>query len=211
MVEFEPLDPSLLPFVQGDNLCHPKIQFAMVYPCFYSRINRLFYHLQAEASELESNSDCSQRTSNLWTYDQIFDLQNPITPVDEEFYYRSVGNFWTAPEILATSADLFFHLTNLEHRNYRHIMSQNEHDFRHSLPNTVKVYRGHKSDLLNGYCWTLNYEIAKQWAYGFPGNTAISCGTLKSEDILAYFNRRGEDEIVALSWKVSDVNTTIVA
>lgn len=211
MVEFEPLDPNLLPFVQGVNLCHPKIKFAMVYPCFYSRINRLFHHLQSKLSELESNNTCSQSTSNLWTYDQIFDLKNPITPVDDKLYYRSVGDFWTAPEMLANPADVFFHLTNSEHKNYRHVMSQNEQDFRNRLPDTVNVYRGHNSHLIHGYCWTLNYEIAKQWAYGFPGNNAISRGTLKSADILAYFNRRGEDEVIALSWKVTDVNTTIIA
>lgn len=211
MVEFEPLDPSLLPFVQGDKLCHPKIKFSMLYPCFYSRVNRLLRHLELKSIELESNSTCSECTSNLWTYDQIYDQENPITPVDDEFYYRSVGNFWTAPEMLANPSDVFFHLINSGHKNYRHVMSQKEQDFRNRLSATVNVYRGHNSHLIHGYCWTLNYEIAKQWAYGFPGNNAISCGTLRSEDILAYFNRRGEDEIMTLSERVYAVTTTIVA
>lgn len=55
----------------------------------------------------------------------------------------------------------------------------------------------------NGMSWTRKYDKAVWFANRF-GNGYVIKGTAKKEDVLAYFSRRGEEEIVIEAKKVID-------
>lgn len=80
------------------------------------------------------------------------------------------------------------------------LMSEEELEIYHHLPDTFQIYRGvgTKSNL-KGFSWTTNLEVAEQFANRYSmldGNGYVVVATVKREDVLAYFSRRKEDEYI---------------
>lgn len=76
------------------------------------------------------------------------------------------------------------------------LMNRDEYKVYSELPETFTVYRGvtpgHNPD---GMSWTREYDKAEWFSNRF-GEGYILKGTVKKEDVLAFFSRRGEEEIV---------------
>ena len=90
----------------------------------------------------------------------------------------------------------------------KYLMEKDEHIYYHSLPDKFIVYRGVAVGRNpNGLSWTVNLNTAEWFANRF--NTINSKGYIQSveinkSDVLAYFNRRGEDEIVIDTSAIKD-------
>lgn len=68
--------------------------------------------------------------------------------------------------------------------------------FQH-LPDVITIYRvTHKRNNSNALSWTDNCEIALWYAKRFGGNGYVLQATIKIEDVVAYFQRRHEDELI---------------
>lgn len=69
-----------------------------------------------------------------------------------------------------------------------------------SMPDELRIYRGVAIGREpNGLSWTSNLETAKWFAHRFDRDDKtgyIETAIAKKEDVLAYFNTRGEDELV---------------
>lgn len=69
-----------------------------------------------------------------------------------------------------------------------------------ALPDELNIYRGVALGREpNGLSWTANLEKAKWFAHRFDRDDKtgyIETAIAKKEDVLAYFNTRGEDELV---------------
>ncbi|WP_281740653.1 hypothetical protein [Holdemanella biformis] len=69
-----------------------------------------------------------------------------------------------------------------------------------SLPDELRIYRGVTLGREpNGLSWTSNLETAKWFAHRYDrGNNQgyVEAAIVKKEEVLAYFNTRGEDELV---------------
>lgn len=69
-----------------------------------------------------------------------------------------------------------------------------------SLPDELRIYRGVTLGREpHGLSWTANLETAKWFAHRFDRDDKtgyIETAIVKKEDVLAYFNTRGEDELV---------------
>lgn len=76
------------------------------------------------------------------------------------------------------------------------LMNNDEYEVYSELPETFTVYRGvtpgHNPD---GMSWTRERDKAEWFANRF-GEGYILKGTAKKEDVLAFFSRRGEEEVV---------------
>lgn len=74
------------------------------------------------------------------------------------------------------------------------------------LPKIVKVYRGIGSkSLKNGYSYTLNWDIARFFAYRLSSSAdcvQILEGYVQKNDIIEYITDRGEEELLILPEKV---------
>lgn len=78
------------------------------------------------------------------------------------------------------------------------LMSESELEYYNSLPNEFTVYRGvgSKSNP-NGLSWTQDVEQAVWFSQRFDNDTGYTLsGIAQKENVLAYFNRRDEEEIV---------------
>lgn len=80
------------------------------------------------------------------------------------------------------------------------LMNDGELKIYNQLPEKLKVYRGVAVDRKHdGISWTMNYEEAVWFSNRFNRSNKtgyIRSGYIDKKDVLAFFNRRGEDEIV---------------
>lgn len=84
------------------------------------------------------------------------------------------------------------------------LMYEDEYETYKNLPETFTIYRGvsHGRNP-DGMSWTREYNKAEWFSNRF-GEGYILEGVARKEDALAFFNRRGEEEIVIEAAKVQD-------
>lgn len=91
----------------------------------------------------------------------------------------------------------------------KYLMTDEELDYLSSLPEVVTVYRGVGINRKkNGLSFTDNLEKAKWFAHRFDRADKegyVLYGQVKKENILAYFTRRNEDEIVVSTKDIIDL------
>lgn len=77
------------------------------------------------------------------------------------------------------------------------LMDNKERRVLKNLPEEVVVYRGVKPNAkIKALSWTLSYDTAKWFADRFEKNGTVYRARIKKNDILAYFEGRGESEVV---------------
>jgi hypothetical protein len=80
------------------------------------------------------------------------------------------------------------------------MMDEDERKTFGELPDELTIYRGYAGKRKNGLSWTLSLEKAEWFADRFEmmtGETSyVVKGTCKKADVIAYFDRRQEDEIL---------------
>ena len=88
----------------------------------------------------------------------------------------------------------------------KYLMQEEDYKVYESLPDVFNIYRGVAVGRNpQGLSWTQNLETAKWFANRFNTDTKkgyVQVGIAKKEHVLAYFNTRGEDEIVYNSKKL---------
>lgn len=68
------------------------------------------------------------------------------------------------------------------------------------LPNKLTVYRAHRENELDWIAYTLDKKIAERFARE-RGSSEVTTYKVKKSDVLAYFTRRGEQEIIIIDNK----------
>lgn len=88
--------------------------------------------------------------------------------------------------------------------NKKYLMEPDELRYYTNLPDIVKVYRGVAVGRAanDGLSWTGNIKTAQWFASRFGKGGYIIQGDINKQDIFAYFNGRGEDELLCNSSKV---------
>lgn len=89
----------------------------------------------------------------------------------------------------------------------KYLMTEEDYQVYEALPETFTIYRGVAVGRNpKGLSWTQNLKTAKWFVHRFdkPDKQGyIQTCTAKKDDVLAYFNTRGEDEIVYNSRKAN--------
>ncbi|MCJ7969033.1 MAG: hypothetical protein MUW51_08755 [Lactococcus lactis] len=65
------------------------------------------------------------------------------------------------------------------------------------MPNKITVYRAHRQKEADWIAYTLDKNIADRFARE-RGTNEVTAYKVKKSDILAYFTRRGEEEIIII-------------
>jgi hypothetical protein len=65
--------------------------------------------------------------------------------------------------------------------------------------------------LLNGFSWTIDLQIALQYAYGLCAPRFISTGMVSKKSVVAFIDRWNESEILVSTRFVRDINTRSVS
>jgi hypothetical protein len=141
----------------------------------------------------------------------------------DEVYWEILGDIWTDSENIWQHKDGWREALSSERPRRECIMNtetyeelkegepprqKNEREFYESLPDVVKVYRGNPApDGGSGLSWTLNRSVAVMFAkrLRLPGMTPkLISGKVRKENVLAFFDRRAEAEIVCFPEHIFD-------
>ena len=91
------------------------------------------------------------------------------------------------------------------------LMNEDELDIYNKLDNEVKVYRGTKNkDDFKAMSWTLDYDKAEWFANRFGTDGYILEATINKNDIVAFFDVRGESEVVVDYNKLKNITYELV-
>lgn len=210
------LHPDLKPYLQGDELHHPLLQLeGGVWPALYQRINQCYQHKIQQLQSTRLPNEWESYLQDLSHSDrQIEFIKNELGRQDPE-YFRIVGQIWTDIEVFGCTSSVLESLLTLHpfsserslSSNVIHMMTISEQEEFAKLPDEFTVYRGHHPRLLNGLSWTLDKNIALQYALGFQEKRNISTGIVSKTDVVAYIDRWSENEIIVPTKLVRDIRT----
>ena len=205
------LHPDLQSHMRDGWITHPLLKLQYWKPGDNRRSNTL-YQLRLQQVE-------SARKSNDW--DTFVALHRPTERemafyencehMDRDDYYRIGGNIWTDPEIIHSGSCFVAGVINAsDDVEIRHqIMSNDERDELASTSHRIRIFRSHLDWNRDGFCWTLDRKIALEFAHGYDWPSLTSAFASKS-DVLAYFLRRGESEIIIHPSNICDPETETV-
>ena len=124
-------------------------------------------------------------------------------------YSEALADVWTLVEFpnvdVNVSTREFIEYFQRAHKEW--LMDEDEYEFYKNLPEEITVYRGTGKGArhLLGLSWTLDYEKAKWFATRWNKKGVIYKGKILKENVLAYFSRRNESEVVIDVGKLIDV------
>lgn len=175
------------------------------------KANRLFEY---KCAEIHKAIDARNWNTYIALYertyrvDVLWDLRNQYNLRPEE-WWPLVGWVWCDTENARQDRRKWRSIW-LSRRPHRHLaMSEEERDRLDSLPSELIIWRG-ASDrkAVRGFSWTLNRDVANRFGRRFVENATpyfVACGRLRKADIIAYFNCRSEEEIVAVPQSIAGI------
>ena len=118
-----------------------------------------------------SVSDYSQFLSFLWQQMEFPNMDENVKPYEFVRYFKKADK-----NMLMEADELLFYKT---------------------LPHEILVYRGFsEGGDVKALSWTLDVEKAKWFAKRFGKKPQVYSAKIQKKDVLAYFNGRGESELV---------------
>jgi hypothetical protein len=117
---------------------------------------------------------------------------------DDATYWNVLGTLWKdAGTVHQQSLWLPFFRSN--RRSRQKIMKSSERKAFAQLPETITAYRAinDESEISSAISWTLSPEIAQR-IFSHNGKRQVIKRQFKKKQVLAYFSRRHEQEIIVL-------------
>jgi hypothetical protein len=212
------LHMDLQPYLYGDELHHPFVSLVGgVYPRLYKRINKLYSYRIEQSKQYSSPNEWQSFLPHLPVHERIsefmrLEFERTDFPRETPQYFQLIGQIWTDPECLGQTLSFLELMLGISDRqpiseNVHDMMTPTEKDKLAELPEEFIVFRGHAEPLLRGISWTINLDIALQYAIGSPHKSLISIGTARKSEVIAFIDRWNEDEIIIPSSLVDNIKT----
>lgn len=216
----EELDDRLGAYL-GDSILGPVIKHPLVFSIPHShQLNALANErLRQKLLALEVATRQHDWSQYLFLHERPYRIHafaQVADRLDDVAYWRELGYLWIDSENIADNHDLWRDLLQDENRcaQRSQIMTADERAVWAALPDRVRVYRGfNEPGRALGMSWSLKRAVAQRFAlrFGYSGATRIATGFVSKAEVVAYFARRGEDEVVVVSADaVSDVTISRV-
>jgi hypothetical protein len=209
------LHPDLQPYLKDGELHHPLVHLEFNIPALYQRVNQLYEYKKRTISHPEPPNEWALYLPHLSESDRhIQFITREICRQDPE-YFRIIGQIWTSFETLGQASCFLEMMLGLEpfqrdrplSPNVVHMMTELERQKLAQLPDEFRVYRGHHPRLLNGMSWTIDRNIALQYAVGRYEDFPISTGIVSKGSVIAFIDRWSESEIIVQTRLVRDIDT----
>jgi hypothetical protein len=124
-------------------------------------------------------------------------------------YWESLGEIYIYTENIWQRKRQLARLFASDRSGRKQLMSAYERRYLASCPNQLTIFRGSQSMRVQGWSWTLDEKKARWFAkrlerlgFGIP---RVTTGRAKKSDVIAYFSRRKEKEIIIDPSKVKIV------
>jgi hypothetical protein len=158
-----------------------------------------------------------------WFFGSLFENRSSCDP-------QLAGEIWTDPELVTNTCDVLTRLLGglLPSTAIDEFMTPGERSRLSELPDEVRLFRGHVPVLEHRPSWTINPIVALDWALlridklskfeiENPAEPVVqfclpmvTIGTALKEHIVAFVDRRGEDEILIHPQHVTDRRSFLV-
>ena len=177
-----------------------------------SRVNRMFTERLAQSEQAWANGDWKQYIFSHTEFYRSFalfevcfgrDPHHRTQRLSDEEMYPLIGEVWTNAEHLSwssTALDMFL-MPARGPAIHRKMMTPSEADAFSRLPDQLHLYRSHDQRNKDGWgwSWTLSRDVAMAFAETYRWER-LTIGWGEKEQVSAYFQRRGEEEIIA-DWR----------
>lgn len=193
------LHPDLAPYIVattfGDILKHPLVfQWGIATPAMKGMANAQY---EAKRQAVEQARDECDWHSYVALHERPYRIAALAeVPRTAEDYWQMVSLWWVDTEY--PSLIMADWLAILADPQARAMMDEDEQAVFEGLPEAVVVYRGvGEGGIDNGLSWTLKRTCAEWFAARF-GTGHVVERTVPKADIVAYVNRRNEQEVILL-------------
>lgn len=115
---------------------------------------------------------------------------------DDAAYWQAVAAMWIDSDICYPNLEYWKELFTLDRRDRFKLMKKADRKVWRSLPAKVKAFRAvHENEEVDlAISWTLTRKVADRFAKG----RKVVERTFNKNQIVAYFDRRGEQEIIVI-------------
>lgn len=208
----EELNPDLAPFVNEDEgmtvLQHPFVYMVPYFPQMNSFINKQYEQKKKAIEQSEAQGDFFRAVMLYEKPYRIWYLNNIKNKIPANVYWEVLGSVYTGSENVWQNKRELTQMFGDKRPGRENIMDEDERGEFGKIADIITIYRGCSSVNQNGMSWTLSKEKARWFALRFKDkNPMIITGQAHKKDIIAYFSRRDEQEIVIQPNKV--MNKTI--
>jgi hypothetical protein len=214
----EPLLPELEaclveggPF--GLALKHPLVYDIPFIPILAYRANDQY---RAKQEELRKALERRDFHTYIWLHERpyrqhAFSAIRPYLVRAPKTYWKLLGEVWCDSENLWQWTDLRRLWSERTHPGRSYVMTADERRALSLLPGPLTVYRGYRlpRGTREGWSWTTDQAKAEWFARRLlvqGDKPMLVSGTLPKVDVIAYFTRRGESEVVAAPRSVKDTH-----
>ena len=195
----EPLCPELAAHRQpgplGYMVTHPLVH--AVTAMVPGMLNR---QLEYKRKQLARHAKAGDWDSWVFTYERPYRVSALINLIDRDLIPPDhvgpiMANIWTDTENIHQHIEDWSRLF----REYAHdgqMMSSNERDKLANMPDRLTVYRGECND--GGWSWSLSKDVAVFFARRptHDGTGEVTSGYVDKRHVIAYLDRRSEEEII---------------
>jgi hypothetical protein len=212
------LHPELQPYLNRNEgtIEHPIYHCDFVHPTFYHRINLVYESKKHKVDRSPSSpNEWESYLPHLSPRDRLLAVfKNEYMRIDPA-YFKIVGQIWTDRELVGHSSSTIEVLLGIERfsanrdksPNIIHMMTEVERQKLANLHDEFRIYRGHDERLLNEISWTLDLNVAGQYAICGEGERQISTGIVSKQDVIAFIDRWQESEIIVPTRVVRNIET----
>ena len=207
----EELDPALRRYIEevgefGPCIRHPLVYSMLHHPAMNSYVNQQYRAKQAAVDEAYDNNEWS---SYIWLHERPYRcmaFQEIMEWMNDATYWRLLGSIWIDSENIRQNPDEWFDLLQSDRDDREHIMTEEEQADLAAMDAVIPVYQGHTASRDDGWSWTTERATAQWFAKRFASlekdEPRLSIGTVAKADVLAFFSRRNESEILVDRSKV---------
>lgn len=192
----------------GMMMTHHPLCVGMIISRAYSNFSYLVNkHLLEKAEQDEDWYQWVFIHETPYQVDALMKITKRIT--DDKKYWELMASVYTESENLRQYQKELPKLLMSKRPKRESMMSAYERKKLKSLPNKIKIYRGFAHRNKKGWSWTIDRKKAEWFAQRFAmldGSPKVITATVKKSDVIAYFSRRDEKEIVCDPKSVTELN-----
>ena len=206
----ETLHADLITHVDDEMVHHPLVIAELTSDA--SRINHIYYQKIKLLAKAEADGDWS---TYVFLHERPYRLGGLLAATKKGLkdkpsdFWALMGSVWCDSENIHSNLSKWKRLWGTTVEGRRACMSKEDLCVFDSLPEQIDVWRGaSQKRYIDGYAWTLDQEIAVWFARRFYWRSRVPVlakGTVKKNDVLAYFGGRNEREIVSMRVSIVSV------
>ena len=200
----EPIHPDLERHIESGGIMgvmvrHPLIVSMVTMSGCFAYVNYLYKGRKEHAKSLMETRDWYGYVfvhALPYQLDVFAKIAKRLT--DEE-YWTILGAVYTESENLWRQKRKVVRLVTADRKKREFLMNGRERNYLAKQPNKLTIYRGYQYRNADGWSWTLDPKQAEWFARRFEargGKPTVATATVNKRDVIAYFSRRREKEIV---------------